>query len=372
MAAVHPEYVIGGCQQHLVALREDHGLEHVDDLGDVGHFQAVGVLVEDVERHGRDDGVAHRILLEEMARGGAGLHVEPGAPFVQQQVDPALGVVGVHNDFVVSQHFFDLQGLGDDVVVFSVREVRGGTFVVPVRHGVVVERDGIGPATDFFHQHLGPVVVIVGGAAGDLVEAVAVEIAAVGRIAAVLVGIELRRHFAAAAPAFIADAEELDFPGFFAPVSGAPFGLRPIFGRAGSHVAGNVWFGAQHLAEIQELVGAERIVFEGAAPVGIDHPRTAFPRPDSVLPVVFVGEAAARPAQHGDTECPECFQHIQPVSVDVRDGRSGTDPDAVVDAAPEMLGKLTVNLLGNNRPVFRLVHGNPYLSGSKSGEKKKG
>ena len=316
-----------------------------------------------------------------MARVGAGLHVEPGAPFVQQQVDPALGVVGVHNDFVVAQHLFDLQGLGDDVVVFSVREVRGGTFVVPVRHGVVVERDGIGPAADFFHQHLGPVVVIVGGAAGDLVEAVAVEIAAVGRIAAVLVGIELRRHFAAAAPAFIADAEELDFPRLFASVGGAPLCLRPVFGRhifhplgqffhrAGSYVAGNVRFGAQHLAEIQELVGAERIVFEGAAPVGIDHPRTGFPRSDSILPMVFVCEAAARPPQHGDAECPECFQHIQPVSVDVGDGRSGTDPDAVVDAAPEMLGKLTVNLLGNDRPVFRLMHGNPYLSGSERAEK---
>jgi len=59
--------MVGRRQQHLRAVGQDHGLEHVHGLRDRGHLDAVGVLVEDVEVRRRGDGVANGVLLHEEA-----------------------------------------------------------------------------------------------------------------------------------------------------------------------------------------------------------------------------------------------------------------------------------------------------------------
>ena len=71
-----------------VFVGEDHRLQHVDDLGDVGHLHAVVVLVEDVEREAGEHGVAERVLLVEAVAGVARLDAIPGAPFVGVELDP--------------------------------------------------------------------------------------------------------------------------------------------------------------------------------------------------------------------------------------------------------------------------------------------
>ena len=86
---VHLEHVVRGREQHLFLVGEDHRLQHVDHLRDVGHAHAVGVAVEDIEVEPRDDGVAHGVLLEQEARVRAGLDVVPRAPFIHVQRRPS-------------------------------------------------------------------------------------------------------------------------------------------------------------------------------------------------------------------------------------------------------------------------------------------
>ena len=83
MHFVHLEYIIGGSKHHLSVLRQNHGLKYIDDLGDVGHFQTVGVFMEYVQGQGGNESVAHGILLVKMAVDGSGFFVPPSSPFVQ-------------------------------------------------------------------------------------------------------------------------------------------------------------------------------------------------------------------------------------------------------------------------------------------------
>jgi len=46
---IHVEHVIGGRKQHALALREDHSLQHVHRLSDVGHAYAIAVGMENVQ-----------------------------------------------------------------------------------------------------------------------------------------------------------------------------------------------------------------------------------------------------------------------------------------------------------------------------------
>ena len=61
-------------------------------------------------------------------------------------------------------------------------------------------------------------------------------------------------------------------------------------------IATDVWLTANHLAEIQELVCTEGVVFDGATPVVVLHLRTLLARTDAVHPVIFVSEASSRPS----------------------------------------------------------------------------
>ena len=105
-------------------------------------------------------------------------------------------------------------------------------------------------------------------------------------VAAEIVGVKLRRHVAAAAPAFVADGEIGHLPRLFAAVLPAQIGHRRIrvgghvldplhhlLDRAAADVAADVGLGADLLAEIHELVRAEMVVLHHAAPVRVDHRR---------------------------------------------------------------------------------------------------
>ena len=104
-------------------------------------------------------------------------------------------------------------------------------------------------------------------------------------------------------------------------------------------------------------MGSERVVLDGASPVGVDYLRPLVLRADSVHPVVFVGEASPRPAEHRNLQLLEGLHYILPVAVDIRDVGILSDPQAVIDASSQMLCELSVDFLGDDRLVLRtLVH----------------
>ncbi|MNT57046.1 hypothetical protein D3C72_1943910 [compost metagenome] len=91
-------------------------------------------------------------------------------------------------------------------------------------------------------------------------------------------------------------------------------------------------------------MGAEVIVLHYAAPVGIDHPFAVLLGPDAVHPVIFVGEAAARPAEHRN---PDLFKRIHNVianPVRIRNLGIHAYPDSLVNTTSQMLGEMPVNI----------------------------
>ena len=100
-------------------------MQDVYHLGDISHLEAIGVLVEYIQCQGGDDSVPHGILLEKMAGIGPRLHIVPCAPLIQEQVDPVVGIIKIHNRLVVLDDLVDLDGLGDYVIVVLVGELCG-------------------------------------------------------------------------------------------------------------------------------------------------------------------------------------------------------------------------------------------------------
>jgi len=370
---VHLEDVVGRGEDHLGLVGEDHRLQHVDHLGDVGHLQAAGVLVEDVEVERGHDGVTHRALLVQVARVRTRLHVEPGAPLVEQQPDLAGRIQLVHDLDVLLEHGLDLDGLGEGPPVLLVGEFgRGALAAGPALAGIVVQGDARHAlAFQVLHQDAGPVVVVVGGAAGDLVQAVVALVAQVGAVAAEEVAVVLRRHVAAAAPGLVADAEVFDLPGLLPAVGATQVGhrglgvgshvfhpFRHLLDAAAADVAADVRLDAEQLAEVQELVRTEAVVLQGTAPVVVRQVAALLLRADAVHPVVVVGEAAARPAHHGDFQRLESVEHIFAVALDIGHGGVLAYPEAAVDAASEVLGELAVELGGNGLAGAGVVDAN--------------
>ena len=42
------KYMERRCAHQLIAFGQQHGLQHVDGLGNIGHLDAVAVIVEDI------------------------------------------------------------------------------------------------------------------------------------------------------------------------------------------------------------------------------------------------------------------------------------------------------------------------------------
>ena len=207
------------------------------------------------------------------------------------------------------------------------------------------------------HQHLGPPVVAGVGPTGDFVDAVVAVVADVRLVAAVEVGVVLRPHVAPAAPVLVPHAEEGELPRLLPSVLPAKFRhlrlagerdvfdpLRHLLDCAAPHVAADVRIRADHLAEVQEFMGSEVVVLDHATPVGVDPPRALLPEADPVHPVVLVGEAAARPAEDRRLQLLQGFDDVDADAPDIGDRRVLAHPHAFVDAAPEVLGEVPVDL----------------------------
>jgi hypothetical protein len=91
-------------------------------------------------------------------------------------------------------------------------------------------------------------------------------------------------------------------------------------------------------------VGTEAVVFHNAAPVGVDHLFTGAFLPDTVFPVIFIGEASARPAQNRQLDGFERLNDVVAHAIGVRDRGILSHIDTVIDASAQMLGEMAVNV----------------------------
>src|SRR5437763_14063208 len=167
-------------------------------------------------------------------------------------------------------------------------------------------------------------------------------------------GVVRGRHVAAAAHAFTAPAPDAHAPGRGVAVLLPPRGHRaraidahvlPPFGHlargAAADVAHDERRGTEAIDQLDILVRPEAVVFGDVAPHGVDDRGTLLGRADPVLPVVAIGEAAARPA---DVRHLDLAQRRDHVVAQVPAAGTAFGPEAVVDAAPQMLGELAVDV----------------------------
>ena len=143
------------------------------------------------------------------------------------------------------------------------------------------------------------------------------------------------------------DTEVFNLPWFLAAVGGAKVGhfgacrschvLDPVghFLRAsGAEVPGDIRLDAEHFAEVEEFVGAERIVIHSLLVV-VDV-GTLVLRANAVHPVIDISEASARPAHYGDLQGLESLEDIFTVTVNIGYGGILAHPQAAEYAAPEV------------------------------------
>ena len=141
VALVHFKYMIGRGQHHLAAFGQDHGLQHVDHLGNVGHADGITVVVEDIQVDGRHQRIAHGVLLVKEAGVRVRFHIVPGAPFIHGQAHFAVALILLDNAGVVLHQLFHLQGLVQGGIVFLIGKVCGRALVLPILmgHGIVMQ-----------------------------------------------------------------------------------------------------------------------------------------------------------------------------------------------------------------------------------------
>ena len=295
-----------------------------------------------------------------------------------------FGIVLVHDRGVLPDQAVHLQGVLQDLGVVLLAEAHRLVGRREAHHGVVVEREAVHvvpaplAALPRLHDRLGPLREPRLAAArpdGDLEHPIGlllrgVEVAREAAVDAQLAQVVLGRHVAAAVPVLVADAEEGDLVGRRAAVGGALLGerrrlrggqvLQPVgrfLRRARADVDRQVGLAADLLDEVDELVRAERIRLDDAAPVRVERGRSRVQRADAVAPVVLVGEAAAGPAHVGHLEGLERRDDVIADAARVRDRRVGADPDAFVDALAEVLGELAEEVAVEHRTGLGRIDG---------------
>ena len=185
-----------------------------------------------------------------------------------------------------------------------------------------------------------------------------------GGVAAVLVGVVLGAHVAAAAPVLVADAEVRHLPRLARGRSGAagwpsasrrrrsctrPTPSSPAACRCRRCRGCTARRRAARTRSRNSCV--PKWLFSTTPPQCVLIIVGRFSRgPMPSLPVVLVGEAAARPAEDGDVELLQRRDDVVADAARVGDRRVLADPDALVDAAAEVLGEVAVDVPVDDRP----------------------
>src|SRR5580692_1200693 len=183
-------------------------------------------------------------------------------------------------------------------------------------------------------------------------------------------GVFLRSEVAAAAPGLVANSPETDVKRIAGAGSRTHFGQRGAarrritvlyptikrFGSQAAEICSEVRRGAGQFSEVQEFVGAETVRFELVI-VGIGFRFRIAPeigaagtfvgRTDAVLPIVAVGEASARIADHRRLDFAKLLDQAAPNAIDVGHSRIFTNPHSVVNETAQMFGEMAVDVAGD-------------------------
>src|SRR6266545_8218453 len=89
---------------------------------------------------------------------------------------------------------------------------------------------------------------------------------------------------------------------------------------------------------------AKMIVLGHSAPMRIDHGRALRSGADAIHPMIFIREAATRPAQVGNLHRPQRRDHIVTNTTRVWYRRIFAHPKAAVDTAAEVFGKMPIDM----------------------------
>ena len=317
--------------------------------------------MECVERNGSHHRIAHGVLLIEVSTHTAWLFIPPSAPFIHEQLHVVTWVILIHDGNVFLEYLFNTHTtLGNRPIILILIEVCSTSLrAIPSVAGVVVKRKTIHAVTNLLHCHFRPVVVVVARTRSNLVKTVAIEFTAISAIATIKVGIVFDTHIATATPAFVTNTDILHLPRFFASILLTKFRHWAILGchvfhplsrflrTTATHIHADVWFTAQHFAEVQELVCTERIVFHRTTPVIIHHARTIFLWTNPIHPVVFISEAATRPTHHRNLDVLQSLKHIITIAIGVWNRRLRTDPKSTIDTSTKVLSKLAIDFFVN-------------------------
>ncbi|EGY02328.1 hypothetical protein AZA_63851 [Nitrospirillum viridazoti Y2] len=253
---------------------------------------------------------------------------------------------------------------------FRLTELGGGALLGPGALWHHVERGHVvimhGQRVDFLgrprHDGLGPGGVVIAGAHGDELGRLAGARLQEGAGLAQQVGVVIGPHVAAAAPNLVAHGEPVQGPGLVPAVGPAFLHQGAVVVRrhvgdpvghfahaAAAQVAVDVGAGADQFGEVHEFMGAEGVVLLHPAPVGVHDDGAAVLGADAVAPMVFIGEAAARPAHHRHMQVLQRLHHVLAIAADVGDGAVRTHPDAAIDLRAQMLRELAIDRRGDDR-----------------------
>ena len=115
------------------------------------------------------------------------------------------------------------------------------------------------------------------------------------------------------------------------------------------------------LAQVEEFVRAELVGLRRVVPPDVGAERPLVARADAVAPMVAVGKAAAGPAEIRDFNFLERGDNVVAHAAGVRELCVFADPQAVVNAAAQMLGEMSVDVAVDF--VFALVDVNDQFAG---------
>ena len=324
-------------------------------MRDVGHAHTVGVIVEDVQMQSGDNRVAQRILLIEKTGVRAGLDVVPHAPLADNQPDALARIVAIQNRGMAHDQRVHAPGFLHGAEPLPLGDVGGGSLVLPrAHHRVVMQVNAVDHPAGVLHDRFGPVVIAGIGSGRDAECAVLPHRPQKFREVLVGVCVVLGRHGATTAPAFVAYAPEAHLERLRMPVLRALIRQRAaarmvqVFPPAGhllhsaaADVSHYECLRAEALHQLHVLVRTEAVVLGDTAPERVDHHRSISAWANAILPMVVIGETAARPAQVRNLNA---TQRRADVVAQMPLAAAGLAPEAVIDAAAEMLREMTVDV----------------------------
>ncbi len=125
---------------------------------------------------------------------------------------------------------FYLKAFAEGPIVVVVVKLGCRAFAsVPAFHSVIMERKSLHVVLRLFHQHIGPLIVVVACTGCNLIKMVSTDVAAISLIATIFRGIVFRSEVTSATPAFITYSEIFEFPRLFTTVCLAFLSHRTVF-----------------------------------------------------------------------------------------------------------------------------------------------